>query len=88
MGDLDRAITIAAEKAGISEYKMVEYPTIEEDFMSTILKEIQKGKGDGDVMALFGTQEERKLLDQYNQFKAIIRCKEPNARLPFIFDFN
>jgi len=88
LGDLDRAITIAAEKAGISEYKMVEYPTIEEDFMSTILKEIQKGKGDGDVMALFGTQEERKLLDQYNQFKAIIRCKEPNARLPFIFDFN
>jgi len=88
LGDLDDAIAIAAEKAGITEYKTVEYPFIEEDIIGTIVREIQKGKGDEDVMGLFSTKEERIMLDQYQQFKAIIRCKEPNARLPFIFNFN
>ena len=88
LGGLDDAISIAAEKAGITEYKTVEYPFIEEDFIATIVREIQKGKGDEDVMGLISTKEERIMLDQYQQFKAIIRCKEPNARLPFIFNFN
>jgi len=88
LGGLDDAIAIAAEKAGLTDYKTVEYPFIEEDFIATIVREIQKGKGDEDVMGLFSTKEERILLDQYQQFKAIIRLKEPNARLPFIFNFN
>jgi len=88
LGGLDEAIAIAAEKAGLTDYKTVEYPFIEEDFIATIVREIQKGKGDEDVMGLFNTKEERIMLDQYQQFKAIIRLKEPNARLPFIFNFN
>lgn len=88
LGGLDDAIAIAAEKAGLTDYKTVEYPFIEEDFIATIVREIQKGKGDEDVMGLFSTKEERIMLDQYQQFKAIIRLKEPNARLPFIFNFN
>jgi len=88
LGGLDEAIAIAAEKGGLTDYKTVEYPFIEEDFIATIVREIQKGKGDEDVMGLFSTKEERIMLDQYQQFKAIIRLKEPNARLPFIFNFN
>jgi len=88
LGGLDEAIAIAAEKAGLTDYKTVEYPFIEEDFIATIVREIQKGKGDEDVMGLFSTKEERMMLEQYQQFKAIIRLKEPNARLPFIFNFN
>jgi len=88
LGGLDEAIAIAAKKAGLTDYKTVEYPFIEEDFIATIVREIQKGKGDEDVMGLFSTNEERIMLDQYQQFKAIIRLKEPNARLPFIFNFN
>jgi protease IV len=88
LGGLDEAIAIAAEKAGVTDYKTVEYPFIEEDFIATIIREIQKGKGDEDVMGLFSTKEERIMLDQYKQFKAIMRLKEPNARLPFIFNFN
>lgn len=87
LGNLDDAIAIAAEKAGLTTYKTVEYPVIKEDIMSTILREIQKGQGGEGVMTLFSSKEERKLLDQYRQFQSIIRCKEPNARLPFIFDF-
>lgn len=88
LGGLDEAIAIAVEKAGLTDYKTVEYPFIEEDFIATIVREIQKGKGDEDVMGLFSTKEERMMLEQYQQFKAIIRLKEPNARLPFIFNFN
>ncbi len=88
LGDLSDAIRIAGEKAGISDYKIVEYPFIEEDFITTIVREIKKGQGGEDVMTMFSSKEERKLLDQYHQFRSIIRCKEANARLPFIFDFN
>ncbi|MBK9737761.1 MAG: signal peptide peptidase SppA [Saprospiraceae bacterium] len=88
LGNLDDAIKIAADKAGIQTYKIVEYPTIKEDFISTIIKEIQKGQGGEEAIKLFSTKDERKLYEQYQSLKGILRCKEPNARLPFIFDFN
>lgn len=88
LGNLDDAIRIAAEKAGLEKYKTVDYPFLEDDFMTTIIREIQKGKGDEDVMGLFSTKEERRMFDQYKQFKAIMRLQEPTARLPYIFSFD
>lgn len=87
VGDLDDAIRIAAEKAGLEKYKIAEYPFIEPDFLSTIMRDIKRGKGD-EVSNLFSTVEERKLFQQFNEMKSILRCKDPHARLPFIFDFN
>lgn len=88
LGNLDDAIRIAAEKAGLQKYKTVDYPFIEDDFMTTIIKEIQKGKDNEDVMGLLSTKSERKLLDQYHQFKAIMKLQEPTTRLPYIFNFD
>ncbi|HMU05666.1 MAG TPA: S49 family peptidase, partial [Saprospiraceae bacterium] len=88
LGNLEDAIKIAGEKANITSYKVVEYPTIEEDFFSTLIREISKGKDTEDVTSLFVSKEERKLYEQYQQVKGILRCKEPNARLPFLFEFN
>lgn len=88
LGNLEDAIKIASEKANITSYKVVEYPTIEEDFFSTLIREISKGKDTEDVTSLFVSKEERKLYEQYQQVKGILRCKEPNARLPFLFEFN
>ena len=88
LGNLDDAIRIAAEKAGIEKYKTVDYPFLKDDFMTTIIREIQKGNGEDDVMSLFSTKAERKMLDQYKQFKAIMRLQEPTARLPYIFSFD
>ncbi len=88
IGDLNRAISIAAEKAGLKKYKTVEYPYIKEDFINTILREIMQGQNEGDALVnLSTTLEERKIMDQFKQFRGIIRCKEPQARLPFIFKF-
>lgn len=88
LGNLEDAIKIASEKANITSYKVVEYPTIEEDFFSTLIREISKGKDTEDVTSLFVSKEERKLYEQYQQVKGILRCREPNARLPFLFEFN
>lgn len=88
LGDLDDALRIAAETAKLEDYKVVEYPTIKEDFLSTLIKEFKKDQDSEEVANMFSTIEERKLYEQYQQIKAILRCKEPNARLPFIFEFN
>ena len=87
VGDLNDAIRIAAEKAGLEKYKIVEYPFIEPDFLSTILKDINRSKGD-EIARILTTSEERKLYQQFLEMKAILRCKDPHARLPFVFDFN
>ncbi|MGB4960668.1 MAG: signal peptide peptidase SppA, partial [Saprospiraceae bacterium] len=90
LGNLDKAITLAAQNANLSKYKTVEYPIIKVDFISTIIKEISKGSsGDDDAaISLFSTKAEKTLLDQYRQYKAIFHLSTPNARLPFIFNAN
>jgi protease-4 len=89
LGDLDDAIAIAAKKAGLEKYKIVEYPYIEEDIMATIIREIQKSKGgEEDAVKMLAGKEEFKWFNQYRQFKSIIRCREPHARLPFILSLN
>ncbi len=90
LGDLDDAIAIAAKKAGLDKYKVVEYPFMEKDLFSDIVREIQKSKGgEEDEMRFISlSAEEKKLLNYYQTVRSIIRCKEPNARLPFIFDFD
>lgn len=88
LGSLDDAITLAGKKAGLDDYKVTEYPIIEEDFMSTIIKEVSKGKDDDVATRFFTTKDERKLFQQYQQLRNIVRLKEPQARVPYIFDFN
>jgi protease-4 len=88
LGTLDDAIVLAGKTAGVDDYKVTEYPIIEEDFISTIVKEISKGKDDNTATKLFTNKDERKLLQQYQQLRNIVRLKEPQARVPYIFDFN
>jgi protease-4 len=89
LGDLDDAIAIAAKKAGLDKYKIVEYPYIEEDIMATVIREIQKSKGgEEDAVKMLAGKEEYKWFSQYRQFKSIVRCREPHARLPFILSLN
>lgn len=90
LGDLDDALAIAAKKAGLEKYKVVEYPFMEKDILSEIVREVQKSKGgEEDEMSFMSlTAEEKSLFQYYKSVRAILRCKEPNARLPFIFDFD
>jgi protease-4 len=89
LGNLDQAIKIAAKKAGLEDFKTVEYPFIKEDFASTLLKEKQRSNNDEEVFSgMFSSKEERKLYDQYKQLKAIVKMKQPQTRLPYIFEWN
>ena len=89
LGNLDDAIRIAAEKAGLKDFKVAEYPYVEEEFYTKILKEIQKGTGGEDAgLLIFSTKDEKQLLDMARQTKALLRLKEPQMRLPYIFNWN
>ncbi len=89
LGDLNDAISIAAERAGLDDYKIAEYPYVEEEVFIKVMKEIQRGQGgDNDESVLFSTKEERKLLQMAKETKSMLKLKEPQMRLPYIFEWN
>lgn len=88
LGDLDDAVALAAKQAKIDSYSTSEYPYIKEDIFQEIMQQIMMGNQEEDASAKFSlTGKEKKYLEQFNQYRSIIRCKEPQARLPYIFDF-
>ncbi|MEY3420704.1 MAG: hypothetical protein RIR48_989 [Bacteroidota bacterium] len=88
LGDLNDALALAAKYAKIDSYSTSEYPYIKEDIFGEIMRQIMMGNEEEDTQARFTpTSEEKKYLDHFNQYRSIIRCKEPQARLPYIFDF-
>ena len=88
LGDLDDAVALAAKQAKIDSYSTSEYPYIKEDIFQEIMQQIMMGNQEEDASTKFSmTGKEKKYLEQFNQYRSIIRCKEPQARLPYIFDF-
>lgn len=87
LGDINKAIEIAAQLAKISSYSLSEYPMIKEDMYAAIIKEIMKGTKEEDAAALISTAQERKMLKQVMEWKSMIKYKEPQARLPFLLEY-
>ncbi|MBP6447696.1 MAG: signal peptide peptidase SppA [Saprospiraceae bacterium] len=88
LGDLDDAVALAAKQAKIDSYSTSEYPYIKEDIFQEIMQQIMMGNQEEDASTKFSlTGKEKKYLEQFNQYRSIIRCKEPQARLPYVFDF-
>ena len=86
IGDIEVAIAKAASLAKVESYKTVEYPTIEDDFMTTILKEIKKTGEDENTSIL--TPEEMKLYQHFKDIRQLLRVNEPVVRLPYLFIWN
>lgn len=84
LGDLEDAITMAAEMADVDTYNQVYYPTIKEDFLTKILQEINKGNNDESTFMSLSNME-KKLWQKYQQMRSILKYNEPQTRLPFIF---
>lgn len=77
LGGLDKAIQIAAEKAGVEAYSIINYPEKESAFSSLL----NQGKDD-----YINGQMAESLGEYYNYFKVIKNLKEADriqARLPF-----
>ncbi|MCE2789693.1 MAG: signal peptide peptidase SppA [Saprospiraceae bacterium] len=88
LGDLNDAIELAAKMAKIESYKIAEYPRIEEDMLSQLLREIQRSKEDESTSAFLSGAEEKKMWEKFKELKSMLKMKEAQARLPFMFEFH
>lgn len=87
LGDLDVAIEIAAEKAGLDEHKIVEYPFIKVDPFEQIIQEFMKGM-DGGEDALVKLSKQNKHLYELVKFnKELLEAEGPQARLMFKLEY-
>lgn len=83
LGDLQDAVTIAAEKSGIKDdYKVVEYPRIEKDFWEQIMQEVSKSTEA--KLSTYVPKDVLKIEKTISEMKRMAQYKEPMARMPFI----
>ena len=87
VGDLEQAMIIAAEKAGLSKFRVLEYPTIK-DPLQQIFDELT-GKDDKKVKQASRAlieEELGELYPYYEQMKEIRAMKGVQARMPYTIE--
>ena len=77
LGGLDLALEIAANSAGIENYKVVEYPTQKEAFEKIF--DLFKGKIESSYAKIFSEYP----LNQINKLKEALKYTGIQTRLPF-----
>ncbi len=86
LGDLDKAVDIAARLADMEEYRIKEYPFIKSPWLE-ILDELQ-GKNETDIkFQSYLKSQWPDIYPYYNHITAIKDAKGPQARLPFFIPF-
>ncbi len=81
-GGLYEAIAMAAEVAGLEDYRLVELP-VQIDPIEQLINELMAAAGTRVLQAEMGP-----LYNEYMQAKAALRWEGVQARLPFILQFN
>jgi protease-4 len=87
VGDLEQAMIVAAEKAGLSKFRVLEYPTIK-DPLQQIFDELT-GKDDKKVKQASRAlieEELGELYPYYEQMKEIRTMKGVQARMPYTIE--
>lgn len=84
IGNLQDAIDIAAEKAGIEEYNVTEYPYIKK----SPWKELVKSLAPEQAQVNFKSPIETKLLQGYSHYRSFLSDTKPQTKLPYIFYWN
>jgi protease IV len=85
MGGLNAAIAAAANKAGLKEYKTINYPIFKsgvEKFMETYLKGGSKTTDEMTQLAL--KNEMGEMYEYYDYFKKLKTMKGPQMRVPYL----
>ncbi len=86
LGDLDKAIDIAANMSGLEEYRIKEYPFIK----STWLELLEELSGEKDTDIKFESLLKTQFPDYYPYYKELKSLQEsegPQMRLPFFIPF-
>ena len=89
MGNLDDAIALAAEKAGISDYRLKEYPEVKEPLQQLIEDLTGKKKAEPMAAAAMEKALEAEFQDMYPHVKAMkemMQTKGVQARMPYLID--
>ncbi len=81
IGDLDDAIAIAAEMADIEDYGIRQYPTIEEDFFTELITQVNAQASLIKVQPL--SRVEKQVMDQYKMLKQVMQYQEPQYLMPY-----
>jgi len=83
IGDLDRAIALAAELAGVEKYRVSEFPH-QKEALQEFIDEIT-GQGDDDAVESRVLQHEMgDYYSYYKQLREMVNTKGVQARLPFL----
>jgi protease-4 len=82
-GGLDDAIAIAAEKAGLEDYKLMELPVLKTG-LQKIMSELQMAKAKEDILK----DEFGEFYEQWKQVKKVKSWNEPQARMEFELNIN
>ncbi len=86
IGDLEDAIKIAGDMAGLDEWKIKEYPSIKKEWYEDILKGLNEGSS---TQALIPNDDlSRALIKDYSELKSIMEMQGPQCRMPYIYKFD
>lgn len=86
IGDLEDAIKIAGDMAGLEEWRIKEYPSIKKEWYEDIIKGLNQGSS---AQALIPNDDlSRALIKDYGELKSLMEMEGPQCRMPYIYKFN
>ena len=83
LGNLEDAINIAAESAGIETYNISEYPKIKENPWKKIIETLYPPESDASLQSR--NSMTMKALKAYSHLKSLSQESGPQSRLPYLF---
>lgn len=86
IGDLDDAIRIASEMAGLEEYRVKEFPIIEKPWYQDFIKGMNQSAAAKAVLPQ--DPMSKQLLKEYKATKELMESTGIQARMPYIYDFD
>ena len=90
IGDLDDAIELAVEKAGISNYRLKEYPNVKEPLQQLIDDFMKNGDKEPMAKSAIDNVLEAEFGEMYPHVKAMremMQTRGVQARMPYLIDF-
>lgn len=88
IGDLDDAIALAANSAGLDGYNVKEYPVVKDPTSQLIDKLSGKGSDSDKIEMLLKTSDLKEFYPMYKEIKEIKQMQGVQARMPYFIDIH
>ena len=87
IGDLDDAIAIAANSAGVDEFNIKEYPIVK-DPQQQLIDKLTGNNSDSDKIGIMLKSELREIYPYYKEIKEVKEMSGTQARMPYILEIH